>query len=73
MGFHALGTDVAEEVEKLAVRVTAQFPHCVLFASQLVFPRETIWTRLLHNYTAFAIQKRLYQRGLPLLILPIRV
>lgn len=71
--FHALGTDVAEEVENLAVKVTEQFPQSVLFASQLVFPRETLWTRLLHNYTAFAIQKRLYQRGLPLLILPIRV
>jgi amino acid transporter len=71
--FHALGTDVATEVENLAVKVTEQFPNSVLFASQLVFPRETLWTRLLHNYTAFAIQKRLYQRGLPLLILPIRV
>jgi len=72
-GFHALGTDVAEEVEKIALKVTEQFPNSVLFASQLVFPRETLWTRILHNYTAFAIQKRLYQRGMPLLILPIRV
>jgi amino acid transporter len=71
--FHSLGTDVAEEVEKLAVQVAEHFPNSVLFASQLVFPRETIFTRVLHNYTAFAIQKRLYQRGMPLLILPIRV
>jgi amino acid transporter len=71
--FHAVGTDVATEVEQLALRATEQFPNSVLFASQLVFPRETWWTRVLHNYTAFAIQKRLYQRGLPVLILPIRV
>ncbi len=71
--FHALGTDVAEEVEHLAVKVSEQFPNNMLFASQLVFPRETIWTRLLHNYTAFAVQRRLYQRGMPLIILPIRV
>ncbi len=71
--FYSLGTDVAEEAEKLAVKAAEHFPNSVVFASQLVFPRETLWTRLLHNYTAFAIQKRLYQRGLPLLILPIRV
>jgi len=71
--FYSLGTDVVDEVEKLAVEVAEHFPNSVLFASQLVFPRETIFTRILHNYTAFAIQKRLYQRGMPLLILPIRV
>jgi amino acid transporter len=71
--FYSLGTDVVEEVEKLSVQVAEHYPNSVLFASQLVFPRETIFTRILHNYTAFAIQKRLYQRGMPLLILPIRV
>jgi amino acid transporter len=71
--FHALGTDVVEEVEKLAVLVSEHYPNSVLFASQLVFPRETIFTQILHNYTAFAIQKRLYQRGMPLIVLPIRV
>jgi hypothetical protein len=71
--YHTLGTDVVEEVENLAVKVSEQFPNNMLFASQLVFPRETIWTRFLHNYTAFAIQRRLYQRGMPLIILPIRV
>jgi len=71
--FHALGTDVVEEVENLAVKVSEQFPNSMVFASQLVFPRETLWTRILHNYTAFAIQRRLYQRGMPLIILPIRV
>jgi hypothetical protein len=64
---------VVEEVENLALKVSEQFPNNMLFASQLVFPRETIWTRFLHNYTAFAIQRRLYQRGMPLIILPIRV
>ncbi len=71
--FHTIGTDVVEEVENLAVKVSEQFPNSMVFASQLVFPRETLWTRMLHNYTAFAIQRRLYQRGMPLIILPIRV
>ena len=33
----------------------------------------TLFTRLLHNYAVFALQRRFYQQGLPLLILPIRV
>lgn len=28
---------------------------------------------LLHNYAVFSLQRRFYQQGLPLLILPIRV
>ncbi len=70
---YAIGIDVVEEIEKLAEQITEQYPNSVFFASQLVFPHETMWTRLLHNYTAFAIQKRLYPRGIPVLILPIRV
>ena len=77
-GFHAeglcsLGTEVVDEVEKLAVQVVEHFPSSVVFTGQLVFPAETILTRILHNYTAFAIQKRLYYHGIPVLILPIRV
>jgi len=72
-GFFALGTDVVDEVEKLASRVVEQFPSSVFFAGQLVFPRDSMVTRILHNYTSFAVQKRLYQRGIPVFILPIRV
>jgi hypothetical protein len=72
-GLCSLGTDVIEEVEKLAVQVTEHFPNSVVFTGQLVFPKETLFTRVLHNYTAFAIQKRLYYHGIPVLILPIRV
>ena len=72
-GLCSLGTDIVEEVEKLAVQVTEHFPNSVVFTGQLVFPKETFFTRVLHNYTAFAIQKRLYYHGIPVLILPIRV
>ena len=71
--FSSLGTDVVNEVEKLALQVKEKFPASVFFTGQLVFPRETMMTRLLHNYTSFAVQKRLYHQGLPVLVLPIRV
>lgn len=70
---HSMGTDVADEVEGQVKKILEQFPNSVLFTGQLVFPQETIFTRILHNYTAFAIQKRLYQKGIPVQILPIRV
>jgi hypothetical protein len=55
------------------VQVVERFPSSVVFMGQLVLPKETILTRILQNYTAFAIQKRLYYHGIPVLILPIRV
>lgn len=72
-GFFSLGTDVVSEAEKLALQVKEKFPASVFFTGQLVFPRDTLMTRLLHNYTSFAVQKRLYQQGLPVFVLPIRV
>ncbi len=37
------------------------------------FRKEGFWTRLLHNNVVFAIQRRLYLRGLPFMVLPVRV
>lgn len=67
------GVGVVEEVEKLAPRLMERFPRTVLFGGQLVFEKESFFTRLLHNHTIFAVQKRLYHQGIPIVILPIRV
>ena len=48
-------------------------PDVVFFGGQLVFPKDTLLTRFLHNYTVFAIQQRFYHKGIPFVILPIRV
>jgi amino acid transporter len=71
--YSALGTDVVEEITKLAPVILKQFPQGVFFGGQLVFPEDTIFTRLLHNYIVFAVQRKLYSRGIPFMILPIRV
>ena len=72
-GFSATGTDVVEEITKLAPQVFKKFPGAVFFGGQLVFPEDTLFTRLLHNYIVFAVQRRLYSRGITFIILPIRV
>jgi amino acid transporter len=68
-----VGVDVVDELDKAVPDVLARFPGAILFGGQLVFEKETVWTRVLHNHTIFSVQKRLYHRGIPILILPIRV
>ena len=69
----AIGHDIIGELEELLPGLTASYPDAVFFGGQLVFERETMLTRWLHNYTAFALQRRLFLRGLPCAVVPIRV
>ena len=77
-GFHAeahiaLGTDIVEEAAKLCDVIAEKFPQAQFFAGQLVFKDESLVTRWLHNHTVFELQRRLYQTGRAMLILPIQV
>jgi len=45
----------------------------VFFVGKHVFEEENVFTRFLHNQTAFSIQRILQFRGIPSIILPIRV
>jgi hypothetical protein len=69
----AVGIDVVQKASELAPTILERFPNAIFFGGQLVFRQETFFTRFLHNYAVFALQRRFYQQGLPLLILPIRV
>ena len=69
----ALGTDVVSEVTRLAPEIRERHGDVVFFGGQLVFEHETWTTRLLHNYTVFSLQRRLYRLGLPFLVLPVTV
>jgi amino acid transporter len=72
-GVSSLGVDVVEEVTRIAPRIMERFPQAIFIGGQLVFPEDTFLSRLLHNYTLFAIQRKLYHQGIPFSILPIRV
>ncbi len=72
-GFTAIGTDISDEICDLAQRLFRKHPNAVFFGGQIVFPEESILTRLLFNHTAFAVQRRLHQEGIPFLIMPVRV
>ncbi len=72
-GYSAFGTDVVNEIANLAPQILERFPNAVFFGGQLVFPKATFLSGVFHNYTIFAIQRRFYSQGIPVVILPIRV
>jgi amino acid transporter len=67
----AVGTDVVHEILELAPDIKERFPRCVFFGGQLVFKKETLLTRLLHNYVVFSLQRQIYKVGIPFMIMPI--
>jgi len=69
----ALGTDIVAEAGNLCAEIAERFPQAQFFAGQLVFKDESFLTRWLHNHTVFELQRRLYQNGRAMLILPIQV
>ncbi len=72
-GFSLVGVDVISEADKIMPEISKRFPNMVIFGGQLVFPKESLLTRWLHNYTVFDMQRLFYRQGLPFIILPIRV
>ncbi len=71
--YASFGTDVVDEVARIAPEILEHFPNSVLFGGQLVFPKTTFLSNVFHNYTIFAVQRRFYSQGIPVVILPIRV
>lgn len=69
-GFTAVSVDVVDEVDKLASQIIKKYPNSVFFGGQIVFPHDTLLSKILHNYTVFAVQRRLYHQGITLVLLP---
>ncbi len=69
----AIGTDVVETGTKLCEDTAREFPRSIVFAGKIVFRQEKFYHKILHNETAFSIQRNLHWDGIPAVILPIRV
>jgi amino acid transporter len=67
------GTDPVDTLTGMCRDLSAEFPHAVFFTSRLVFKADNLFTRLLHNQAALAIQRRLHFDGLQMVILPMKV
>ena len=68
-----VGIDVISEAERIVPDILERFPNAVFFGGQIVFPKESFFTKWLHNHTVFIMQRKFYQQGIPFVILPIRV
>jgi len=78
LGFRAdhryrVGTEAVESVVELCEEIAAEFPRSIFYLGQLVFENDRVYYKILHNETAFAIQRRLQFAGLQAIVLPIRV
>jgi amino acid transporter len=68
-----IGTDVADTATELCEALVKEFPRATVFTGKLIFREENLFQKILHNETAFAIQRRLQWNGITTVILPIRV
>jgi hypothetical protein len=77
MGFSAdyrmdIGTDVVDLAVPLCKNITKEFPNSTFFTGQIVFRHENPFQKILHNETAYAVQRRLQYSGITTVILPIQ-
>jgi amino acid transporter len=68
-----VGTDVVEALEHVCTAVGKEMPRATFFAGQIVFQRERWYHGLLHNQTAYDLQKRLQWAGRTMVIMPVRL
>jgi hypothetical protein len=67
------GIDPAEEITRVCMELSSQYHRVMFFAGKLVWQRESFWQRLLHNETAFQVERRLQWQGLPMTVIPLRL
>jgi amino acid transporter len=70
---HSVEIDTLASVEERCEELQRRYNKAVFFVGKLVFEEENVFTRFLHNQTAFSIQRILQFRGIPSIVLPIRV
>jgi len=77
-GYHAegiplYGIDTVEEVDKIAGKILGRYPNAAFIGGQIIFPKYSIMSKLLHNQTLFLVQEKLHKENIPLFILPIEL
>ncbi|MDH4195967.1 MAG: APC family permease [Candidatus Aminicenantes bacterium] len=70
---HSIELDTLSAVQAECEKIQRRYNKAVFFVGKLVFEEENIFTKFLHNQTALSIQRLLQFRGIPTIIMPIRV
>jgi hypothetical protein len=69
----AVGTDVVDDVARLAPDIIAKYPQSVFFVGQLILPHDSLTTRWLHNDVTYSLQRRLSALGVPFVTMPVQL
>jgi hypothetical protein len=69
----SIGTNVQDAASELCRALAFDYPNSTVFSGNLIFARDGFIHRLMHNESAFAIQKRLQWEGITNVVLPLRV
>jgi amino acid transporter len=69
----AVGIDVVETATQLCKDIKKEFPRSTVFTGKLTFRHEKFYHKMLHNETAFAIQRQLHWDEIASVTLPIRL
>jgi len=68
-----IGIEALSEAERLCAEVAGEFPKAMFFVNKLIFEEERWYQKLLHNETAYQLQRRLQFSGLQTMVLTVRV
>ncbi len=68
-----MGTDVLDAGLDVCAAIHAEFPRAVFFLGKLIFEKERFFQRILHNETAYQLQRRMQFAGMNAMVLPVRV
>ena len=70
---YAVGTDVVETATELCKSIKSEFHRSTVFTGKLTFRHEKFYHKILHNETAFAIQRHLHWDEITSMTMPIRL
>jgi amino acid transporter len=70
---YSIDTEAVAGAETLCLEVASEFPRVTFFAGKVIFGKERWYHAILHNGTAYAIQKRLQWAGQMVVVVPVRV
>jgi len=71
--FHAYGTDVVNKLTEITDRISEEYSNTVFFGAKLISDNENFFTQMLHNQTAYILQRRLHNKGKTLIVMPIKL
>ena len=65
--------DPVYEATRLCIELSRDYSRVMFFGGKLIWKWETWMQRILHNETAYQVERRLHWKGLAISVLPVRV